>query len=299
MENILEISGLNKSYGNFSLQDISFSLPEGCITGFIGINGAGKTTTLRTILGLTSKLSGDIRLFGMDMKPNEKQIKERIGIVLDGGGFYDDLSLAEMKGIVASAYKSWDELTYRIYLDRFSLNPKQKINELSKGMRMKYALALALSHKAELLIMDEPTSGLDPLIRSQILDILKGFMANGGRGVFFSTHITSDLDKIADMLILIDNGKIIFQEEKDILLDSYRIVKGDLKDLTKDRENLFRNLSKTAFGFTGITNQLEAVKKAIPDAIIERTKIEDVMLCNIKGGKNDVVSISEKRLSAG
>jgi ABC-2 type transport system ATP-binding protein len=299
MENILEISGLNKSYGNFSLQDISFSLPEGCITGFIGINGAGKTTTLRTILGLTSKLSGDIRLFGMDMKTNEKQIKERIGIVLDGGGFYDDLSLAEMKGIVASAYKSWDELTYRIYLDRFSLNPKQKINELSKGMRMKYALALALSHKAELLIMDEPTSGLDPLIRSQLLDILKEFMANGGRGVFFSTHITSDLDKIADMLILIDNGKIIFQEEKDILLDSYRIVKGDLKDLTKDRENLFRNLSKTAFGFTGITNQLEAVKKAIPDAIIERTKIEDVMLCNIKGGKNDVVSISEKRLSAG
>ncbi len=299
MENILEISGLNKSYGNFSLQDISFSLPEGCITGFIGINGAGKTTTLRTILGLTSKLSGDIRLFGMDMKTNEKQIKERIGIVLDGGGFYDDLSLAEMKGIVASAYKSWDELTYRIYLDRFSLNPKQKINELSKGMRMKYALALALSHKAELLIMDEPTSGLDPLIKSQLLDILKEFMANGGRGVFFSTHITSDLDKIADMLILIDNGKIIFQEEKDILLDSYRIVKGDLKDLTKDRENLFRNLSKTAFGFTGITNQLEAVKKAIPDAIIERTKIEDVMLCNIKGGKKDVVSISEKRLSAG
>ncbi len=285
MENILEISGLNKSYGNFSLQDISFSLPEGCITGFIGINGAGKTTTLRTILGLTLKLSGNVRLFGMDMETNEKQIKERIGIVLDGGGFYDDLSLSEMKNIVASAYKSWDETKYRMYLDRFSLNPKQKINVLSKGMRMKYALALALSHKAELLIMDEPTSGLDPLIRSQLLDILKEFMNNGGRGVFFSTHITSDLDKIADMLIMIDNGKIIFQEEKDILLDRYRIVKGDLKDLTKDTEKLFVNISKTAFGFTGITNQLEDVKKAMPDAIIERTTIEDVMLCNIKGGK--------------
>ncbi|SHO52437.1 ABC transporter ATP-binding protein [Anaerocolumna xylanovorans] len=285
MENILEISGLNKSYGNFSLQDISFSLPEGCITGFIGINGAGKTTTLRTILGLTSKSSGNVRLFGMDMKTNEKQIKERIGIVLDGGGFYDELSLSEMKSIVASAYKSWDETKYRIYLDRFSLGPKQKINTLSKGMRMKYALALALSHKAELLIMDEPTSGLDPLIRSQLLDILKEFMNNGGRGVFFSTHITSDLDKIADMLIMIDNGKIIFQEEKDILLDSYRIVKSDLKDLTKDTEKLFVNISKTAFGFTGITNQLEDIKKAMPDAITERTTIEDVMLCNIKGGK--------------
>lgn len=285
MENILEISGLNKSYGNFSLQDISFSLPEGCITGFIGINGAGKTTTLKTILGLTSKLSGNVRVFGMDMETNEKQIKERIGIVLDDGGFYDELSLSEMKSIVASAYKSWDETTYRMYLDRFSLGPKQKINALSKGMRMKYALALALSHKAELLIMDEPTSGLDPLIRSQLLDILKEFMNNGGRGVFFSTHITSDLDKIADMLVMIDNGKIMFQEEKDILLDSYRIVKGDLKDLTKDTVKLFVDISKTAFGFTGITNRIEDVKKAMPDAILERTAIEDVMLCNIKGGK--------------
>lgn len=285
MENILEISGLNKSYGNFSLQDISFSLPEGCITGFIGINGAGKTTTLKTILGLTSKLSGNVRVFGMDMETNEKQIKERIGIVLDDGGFYDELSLSEMKSIVASAYKSWDETMYRMYLDRFSLGPKQKINALSKGMRMKYALALALSHKAELLIMDEPTSGLDPLIRSQLLDILKEFMNNGGRGVFFSTHITSDLDKVADMLVMIDNGKIIFQEEKDILLDSYRIVKGDLKDLTKDTVKLFVDISKTAFGFTGITNRIEDVKKAMPDAILERTAIEDVMLCNIKGGK--------------
>ncbi len=285
MENILDISGLNKSYGNFSLQDISFSLPEGCITGFIGTNGAGKTTTLRTILGLTSKLSGNVRLFGLDMEANEKQIKERIGIVLDGGGFYEELSLSEMKSIVASAYKSWDEITYRRYLDRFSLNPKQKIQELSKGMRMKYALALSLSHKAELLIMDEPTSGLDPLVRSQLLDILKEYMDNGGRGVFFSTHITSDLDKIADMLIMIDNGKIIFREDKDILLDSYRIIKGGMKDLTKDTDKLFMNISKTAFGFTGITNQLEAVKNAMPDAIIERTTIEDVMLCNIKGGR--------------
>lgn len=290
MENILEINSLCKSYGNFSLQNISFSLPDGCITGLIGINGAGKTTTLRTILGLTSKVSGNVRLFGMDMATNEKQIKERIGIVLDGGGFYDELSLSEMKNIVASAYKSWDEAMYRTYLERFSLNPKQKINALSKGMRMKYALALALSHNAELLIMDEPTSGLDPLIRSQLLDILKEFMVQGGRGVFFSTHITSDLDKIADMLIMVDNGKIIFQEEKDILLERYRIVKGDLNDLTEDTEKLFMNINKTAFGFTGITNQTEAVKKVMPDAVTERTTIEDVMLCNLKGREQSCYS---------
>lgn len=285
MENILEVKGLNKSYQNFSLQDISFSLPEGCITGFIGINGAGKTSTLKSILGLTPKTSGNIRLFGMDMDTNEKEIKERIGIVLDDGGFYDELSLSEMKNIVASAYKSWNENEYREYLKRFSLNPKQKINTLSKGMRMKYALALALSHKAELLIMDEPTSGLDPLIRSQLLDILKEFMNNGGHGVFFSTHITSDLDKIADMLIMIDNGQIIFQEEKDILLDEYRIVKGDIKDLHIDTEKLFMNIDKTIFGFTAITKYADKVRKIMPNSIIERPTIEDIMLCNVKGGK--------------
>lgn len=285
MENILEVKRLNKTYQDFSLHDISFSLPEGCITGFIGINGAGKTTTLKSILGLTPKTSGDIRLFGMDMATNEKAIKERIGIVLDDGGFYDELSLSEMKNIVASAYKSWNENEYKAYLERFSLNPKQKIGTLSKGMRMKYALALALSHKAELLIMDEPTSGLDPLIRSQLLDILKEFMDKGGRGVFFSTHITSDLDKVADMLIMIDGGRIVFQEEKDILLDSYRIVKGDIKDLDTDTEKLFMNMDKTVFGFTAITKYADEVRKAMPDSIIERPAIEDIMLCNIKGGR--------------
>ena len=190
-----------------------------------------------------------------------------------------------MKNIVASAYKSWDNKVFQSYLERFTLNPKQKIGTLSKGMRMKYALALALSHKAELLIMDEPTSGLDPLIRSQLLDILKEFMEYGGRGVFFSTHITSDLDKIADMLIMIDNGKIVFQEEKDILLDSYRIVKGDIKDLNIEMEKLFMNIDKTIFGFTAITKYADEIKKIMPNCIIERRTIEDIMLCNVKGGK--------------
>ena len=231
MNDILTVNGLNKSYGNFSLKDVTFSLQEGCITGFIGVNGAGKTTTLRTLLGLTSKMSGNIQFFGLDMDKNERQIKDRIGIVLDDGCFYDELSLAEMKSVISSAYTSWSEQDFKRYMDMFSLNPKQKINTLSKGMKMKYALALALSHNAELLIMDEPTSGLDPLIRSQLLKTLIEYMRNGGKGVFFSTHITSDLDKIADMLIMIDNGRIVFQEEKDTLLDTYRIVKGDSRSL--------------------------------------------------------------------
>ena len=198
MDNILEVSGLNKRYGDFALKDISFYLPDGCITGFVGINGAGKTTTLRSILGLTNKVSGNIKFFGMDMDGNESKIKDRIGIVFDEGCFYDELTFSEMKNVIAPAYRNWCEQDFIDYMEQFSLNPKQKINTLSKGMRMKYALALALSHKAELLIMDEPTSGLDPLVRSQLLNILKDYMGKGGKGVFFSTHITSDLEKIAD-----------------------------------------------------------------------------------------------------
>lgn len=284
MEHILEITGLNKSYPDFSLQDISFALPDGCITGFIGKNGAGKTTTLKSILGLVPKTSGTIKWFGMDLSSNEKEIKERIGIVLDDSGFYEELTLSEMKSIIASAYKSWSNDDYNMYLARFSLNPKQKISTLSKGMRMKYALALALSHKAEFLIMDEPTSGLDPLIRNQLLEILKEFMDNGGRGVFFSTHITSDLDKIADTLIMIDEGHIVFQEEKDRLLDRYRIVKGDVEDLCPDTEKLLMNIDKTPFGFTAITKYADDLRKLMPDCMLERPSIEDIMLSNIKGG---------------
>ncbi len=284
MEHILEITGLNKSYPDFSLQDISFALPDGCITGFIGKNGAGKTTTLKSILGLVPKTSGTIKWFGMDLSSNEKEIKERIGIVLDDGGFYEELTLSEMKSIIASAYKSWSNDDYNMYLARFSLNPKQKIGALSKGMRTKYALALALSHKAEFLIMDEPTSGLDPLIRNQLLEILKEFMDNGGCGVFFSTHITSDLDKIADTLIMIDEGHIVFQEEKDSLLDRYRIVKGDVENLCPDTEKLLTNIDKTPFGFTAITKYADDLRKLMPDCMLERPSIEDIMLSNIKGG---------------
>lgn len=280
MNDILQVENLNKSYKNFSLTDVTFSLPEGCITGFIGINGAGKTTTLRTILGLTQKTSGNIQIFGLDMEKNAKQIKNRIGVVLDDGCFYDELSLAEMKSIIASVYTTWSEQDFKHYMDMFALEPKQKISTLSKGMKMKYALALALSHNAELLIMDEPTSGLDPLIRSQLLKVLTDYMENGGKGVFFSTHITSDLDKIADMLIMINNGHIVFQEEKDFLLDNYRIVKGDAKLLTSDMRKLFLNVTETTFGFTGITKHAAEIQTVLSDAIIERPTIEDIMLAN-------------------
>ena len=283
MKDILRVENLNKSYKNFSLTDVSFSLSEGCITGFIGINGAGKTTTLRTILDLAKKDSGNIQFFGLDMDKNEKQIKNRIGVVLDDGCFYEELSMAEMKSILASAYTDWSEQDFKHYMDMFFLDPKRKINTLSKGMKMKYALTLALSHNAELLIMDEPTSGLDPLSRSQLLNVLNDYMENGGKGVLFSTHITSDLDKIADMLIMIHNGRIVFQEEKDFLLDNYRIIKGDKKLLTENIRQLFLNITETAFGFTGVTKHASKVQSYLPDVITERPTIEDIMLANLGG----------------
>ncbi len=288
MDNILEVSGLNKRYGDFAIKDISFYLQDGCITGFVGINGAGKTTTLRSILGLTNKVSGNIKFFGMDMDGNESKIKNRIGIVLDEGCFYDELTLSEMKNVIAPAYRNWCEQDFIDYMEQFSLNPKQKINTLSKGMRMKYALALALSHKAELLIMDEPTSGLDPLVRSQLLNILKDYMGKGGKGVFLSTHITSDLEKIADMLIMIDGGEIIFQEEKDQLLDSYRIIKGSTEKLNTDTRKYFLTIEESAFGFTGITKQGSDVMEHMQDVLTERPTIEDIMLANVERRKKDV-----------
>jgi len=223
---------------------------------------------------------------GTDMENNEQSLKDCVGVVFDEGYFYDGLTMDEMKSIIAPAYSKWSEKDYKKYMDRFSLNPKQKIGTLSKGMRMKFALTLALSHNAELLIMDEPTSGLDPLIRSQLLEIMTDYMKHGGKGVFFSTHITSDLDKVADMLILIHGGKILLEQDKDALLENYRIVKGDIKALNSENKKLFHNIQTTNFGFTGITDKLSEVKKSIPDILTERPTIEDIMLAYVEGGKN-------------
>jgi len=278
MNTILEVNGLQTKLGAFRLQDISFTLQEGCITGFIGVNGSGKTTTIKTILGLMLKESGSIQLFGKDMDQNERELKNRIGIVFDEGYFYEDLTMLEMKSIVAPAYSQWDNALFKANMERFGLQPNQKISTLSKGMRMKYAIALALSHHADLLIMDEPTSGLDPLIRSEIMDILLAFMQQDGKSVFFSTHITSDLDKIADVLILIDKGNVIFNEDKDLLLETHGFVKGDKKELNDQTRTLFLTLRETAYGFEGLTPNKSVVQQQMKNVIIEKPTIEDIML---------------------
>lgn len=219
---VLSVNNLNKSFGSFKLENVSFNVKQGKIVGFIGINGAGKTTTIKLLLDLINKSSGDITYFGERfVKENENNIKKRIGVVLDGSFFYESLTMKEMKSIVAASYSNWNEDKYNSYMNKFGLDENQKIGSLSKGMKMKYALALALSHEAELLIMDEPAGGLDPLVRNQLDDILLDYVSDGKHSVFFSTHITSDLDKIADEVVFINEGKVVLQKTKEELIKNY------------------------------------------------------------------------------
>lgn len=288
MNNVLEVNGLKKDFGTFCLDNVSFSLQEGCITGFIGINGAGKTTTIKSILGLVLKDAGSIKLFGKEIAENEREMKNHIGVVLDEGYFYEEMTMMEMKRIIAASYSNWDEIVFKGYIERFKLKLNQKISTLSKGMRMKYSIALALSHHADLLIMDEPTSGLDPLVRNELMDILLEFMREKGKSILFSTHITSDLDKVADVLLLIDGGKIVFSEEKDMLLDTHGLVKGDKMMLNAQTRKLFLSLNETEYSFEGVTNKKTAVREQMNGVLIERPTIEDIMLTYV-GGDEDVI----------
>lgn len=292
MKNILEVTGLEKKYKDFKLKNLDFSLPEGCVTGFIGTNGAGKTTTIKSILDIIHRDKGSVRFFGKSSEGNLSEIKNRLGVVFDDSYFYDELTMAEMKSIIAPAYSQWSDSRYKSYMEKFNLNPNQKILTLSKGMKTKFSLVLALSHEAELLIMDEPTSGLDPLMRSQLLEVLKDYMKEGGKGVFFSTHIVSDLEKIADMLILIDNGEILLKEEKDILLDKYRKIKGDIKLLNDNYRKLFLNLKVTDYGFTGITSHVKELEREIKSIVVERPSLEEIMLAYIERRRGNVDSFN-------
>lgn len=281
MDNIIEVINLNKNYERFMLKDITFSLPDGCIAGLIGVNGAGKTTIIKCILNLIKKDGGEIRLFNVN---NNKFFEnDRIGVVFDGDCFYEHLTLKEMKNIVSGGYHKWDDKVFHKYMKLFNLDIDMKIDRLSKGMKMRYSLALALSHNAEILIMDEPTGGLDPLVRKEFLDIIGKFMEDGGRGAIISTHNIQDLEKIADKIVMLDNGKLIFEEEKDNLLESYRIVKFDKKILNKEIKELFIDVKDTQFGCKGITNKsISEIRTLIEDVIIEPASLEEIMIANIK-----------------
>ncbi|UQZ73073.1 sodium ABC transporter ATP-binding protein [Niallia circulans] len=278
MENTLELINVSKSRQGFSLDKINITLKKGFIMGFIGPNGAGKSTTIKLIMNLIKKDSGMIKVFGLDNEKHSMKIKERIGFVYDDNHFYEELTIKEMKNIIRPFYSQWEESTFLKYVKDFSLPMDKKINELSKGMKMKFSLAIALSHQAELLIMDEPTSGLDPLVRTELLDVLQTLIQDENKAIFFSTHITSDLDKIADYITLINNGQIILSKTKDELLEEYTMVKG--KDSTQiiNDKNLI-GLKSNDFGFEALCKNKEEVRKQFGNSYFyEKPTLEDIMV---------------------
>lgn len=206
--NTLEVRNLRKVYPAFTLQDVSFTVPAGSVTGLVGRNGAGKSTTLKSLLGLVHPDGGEVRFCGMDTAENEKAFKEEIGVVLGGIDFYPKKKLKTITAVTKKFYVNWDEEAYRRYMALFALDEQKRVDQLSNGMRVKYLIALALSHGARLLILDEPTSGLDPVSRDELVQLFKTLVADGQRSVLFSTHITSDLEKCADAIVYIKEGKV-------------------------------------------------------------------------------------------
>lgn len=287
MENILEIKSLTKEYDGFTLEDVSFELPYGYIMGLIGPNGAGKTTTIKLIMNLLRKNSGEITIFGKDNLEHEIEVKSRIGFVYDAPTFYEHLNLNRMKNIIAPFYKNWDEEMFQRYIKEFELPLKRKIKALSRGMLMKFALAIALSHHAELIIMDEPTSGLDPVFRRELLDILSALIQDEKKSILFSTHVTSDLERIADYITFINKGKVVFSRTRDEILENYGVVKGGKELLREENNGLFAGLREHKYGIEALTPNLpEARKKFKTGAVIEKATLEDIMYYTGKGDGN-------------
>ncbi len=280
---MLKVKNLTKEFKNFRLKDVSFNLEPGYIMGFIGPNGSGKTTTIKLIMNIFKRDSGSIEIFGRDNIKFEKEIKNRIGFVYDESHFYEDLTIRQMKNIVAPFYTEWNEEIFQKYIKDFSLDDKLKIKKLSKGMKMKFSLSLALSHNADLIIMDEPTSGLDPIFRREILDILYEVIQDENKSIFFSTHITTDLEKIADYITFINDGQIVFSETKDKILESYVIVKGGNELLNSKSRKEFIGIRETNVGFEALTDNKDNIKKIFKDkVIIEKPSLEDIMFYTVR-----------------
>ncbi|HZG75080.1 MAG TPA: ABC transporter ATP-binding protein [Paenibacillus sp.] len=247
----LDIKGLNKKYRNFQLRDVTFQLEKGYIMGFIGANGAGKTTTIKSILNMIHVDSGEVHIWDKNMADHEIELKQEIGYAFGGIDFYTRSKIKTLTNVIKKFYTNWNDETYYNYLRRFKLDENKKIAELSAGMKVKYSLALALSHGAKLLILDEPTSGLDPVARDDLLDIFQELVIDGEISILYSTHITSDLEKCADFITFIDGGRIIASAEKDQFIESYRLVNGRENQLNLVKEKSI-SYKTNSFGFTAL-----------------------------------------------
>ncbi|WP_144463736.1 ABC transporter ATP-binding protein [Siminovitchia fortis] len=275
---MVEFKNVNKYFKGFSLEHIDLQVKQGQITGFVGANGAGKSTTMKLIMNLLQPDSGEIKVFGKGYAKHGKEIKERIGFVYDSNVFYESLNLKDIRKIIGPAYKNWSDNQFYDYIKKFELPLTKAIKTFSKGMLMKTSLAMALSHEAEFIMMDEPTAGLDPVFRRELLDILKELMADGRRTILFSTHITSDLERIADNITFLHNGKILFNESISDIQERYALVKGNANLLDHDIEKSFMSIEHSSTEFQAITNNAEEVRRLLGDQVVmEEASLEDIM----------------------
>lgn len=286
MENILEINGLCKTYGDFSLNNVSFSLPKGYIMGFVGRNGSGKTTTIRSILNMARPDSGQISIFGLDNVKDTIAVKERLGVVFDSLYLAEHLNVKQIERQLKPFYKNWDSNEFFRLAKNFDLPDNRRVGDFSRGMKMKLMVTAALSHKAELIILDEPTSGLDPVARDELLDILAEYIEDENKGVLFSTHITADVERIADYVTVLNGGKVWYTGTKDELTEGYSVVKGAEEDIPD-------NIKNKLIGFHSYRNGFEALIKTedaagLPDTLeYEKASIDEILVYIAKESKHE------------
>jgi len=278
--NAIELRHVSRSFGDFALEDISLALPSGCILGLVGENGAGKSTTIRLIMDTLRRDSGEISVLGMDNTgAGFRALKEDIGVVLDESHFPEALSIQQIGNVLRYTYHNWDQDTFDGYIRRFDLPRKKAFKEFSRGMKMKLAIAAALSHRPRLLILDEATAGLDPIIRDEILDIFADFTRDEGHSILISSHIVSDLEKLCDYVAFLHQGKLLFCEEKDALIDSFGILNCTESQLAELDRRAVMGAEHSPYGVRALVR-----RDSVPQGtLLERPTLEDVILFQVKG----------------
>ncbi len=273
---MLEVKNLCKTYPTFTLKNVSFSLPNGVIAGFIGQNGAGKTTTLKCIMRAVVSDSGTVTVDGKDMATHERENKQVVSFTCGAFDYYRNAKLKQIANVYKTFYDKWQEDVFQDYCEKFHLDLNKRVKELSAGMKVKFSLALAMSHDATIFIFDEPTSGLDPIARDELIDIFRDIVSDGEKSILFSTHITSDLDKCADYILFINNGQLIIDSEKDNLLDSHVLISGGLDQLTEDLKNRVIYAKTNAFGFTALIKR--TLLLPTEQFATEKPNLDDIMV---------------------
>ncbi len=283
MKNAIEIKNVTKEYAHFKLDNLSLDIPAGVIVGLIGENGAGKTTLIKSILNIIHTSQGTIKRFSSKMEEEDLDVKQDIGVVLDNMFFPEILTPKDINSIMKDVYKNWDTNLFYEYLKKFGINDTQKLKTMSKGMRKKTEIATSLSHKPKLLILDEPTSGLDPVVRNEVLDIFQSFVCDEEHTILFSTHITSDLEHIADNIVFIDKGKLLMNQTRDEILDRYGILKCDISSFDKiDKKDMLRHI-KHKYNYEILVDDKEKMCNKYKDFVVDKITLEDLMILMIKG----------------